>query len=333
MRRGWLAIAAAVGLILAVLPVGGVGAQEKIVIRWGHFAPPEQPLEKGAQFMAKNVKDRTNGRVEIRTFPANQLGSNPAMAEMVQAGSLEMMFLNGSYMGTLEPEWSIFDAPFVFENEDHVRCFVRGDLAKGMIERFREKRGIRVLDGSPIFGPRHLSTKGRPIRRPEDLKGLKIRVHEAKTRVDMIKAWGAEPVVTPTAEMYLAMQTGLADGQESPLSWQVDNRYWEVQKYVMMTGHFVQQESIVISDKFFQGLPKDVQPVLQEEAHKTADYITDLYKKRNEEAKQTLKQHGMTIVEDVDKAAFRKATETMWKQWENRWGVGMHYKVMNYKCG
>ena len=333
MKRAWLVVAVVAGLILAGLLAGTAWAQQKIIIRWGHFAPPEQPLEKGAQVMAQNVKERTGGRVEIRTFPSNQLGANPAMAEMVQAGSLEMMFLNGSYMGTLEPECSIFDAPFVFDSEDHVRCFVRGDLAKGMIDRFREKRGIRILDASPVFGPRHLSTKTRPIRRPEDLKGLKIRVHEAKTRVDMIKAWGTEPVVTPTAEMYLAMQTGLADGQESPLSWQVDNRYWEVQKYVMMTGHFVQQEAIVINDKFFQGLPKDVQAIMQEEANKAADFITDLYKKRNDEAKQTLKSRGITIIEDVDKAAFRKATEAMWKQWESRWGVGMHTKVMSLKCG
>lgn len=289
----------------------------------------EQPLHKGAEEFAKNVNQRFKGRLEVKIFPNSQLGSIAEQLEQLQKGSIQMMFVNSSYLENLEPSFAVFDAPFVFDNEEHVRQFARSDIVQEMAKRLVQSRGIRILDASAIFGPRHLSTKSRPIRKPEDLKGLKIRVHEAQTRVDTIKAWGAEPVVTPTAEMYMALQTGLADGQESPLSWQRDNMYWEVQKYVMLTGHFVQNENIVINESFFQSLPDDLKKILKEEAIKLADKVTQGYKEANAKALDDLKAHGMVIVEDVDKQAFRKATEAMWNKWQSKWGQGLHLKVIN----
>lgn len=303
--------------------------QEKIVIRWGHFAPAVQPMEAAAQNMAERVKERTNGQVEIQTFPASQLGSIKEQLEQLQAGSLQMMFSNPSYLSNIKKEFSIFDAPMVFENVDHVREFAHSDYIQGLAKELLTETDIRILDPTPIFGPRHLSVKQRPIKTPADLEGLSIRVHEAETRKDLIAAWGANPVVTPTAEMYTAMQTGLADGQESPLSWQADNKYWEVQKYVSLTGHFVQAEFIIINDEFLQSLPEDIQKILKEEAIKAADEMTKLYEEANNKAIDTLKENGMVIVEGVDKEAFREATQPMWEKWQSQWGEGLHNKVIN----
>lgn len=308
---------------------GKDATQEKIIIRWGHFAPPEQPLEIALQSMAKRINERTNGRVEIRTFPASQLGSIPEQLEQLMAGSLQMMYSTPSPFSSFQPEWSIVDAPFIFDDVDHAREFARSDMVQEMAKKLLAERGIRVLDPSPIFGPRHLSTKNTPVRTPADLAGLKIRVHEAETRVDMINAWGASPVVTPTAEMYLAMQTGLADGQESPLSWQATNKYWEVQKYVMLTSHFIQNEMVIINDAFYQTLPDDIKQILLEEVTILADDVTNMYIERNEAARAEMEANGMIFIEDVDLDAFRKATEAMWNKWEKQWGEGAHYRVIN----
>ena len=303
--------------------------KEKIVIRWGHFAPPEQPLEKALQNMAQRISDRTDGQVEIKSFPASQLGSIAEQLEQLQEGSLQMMYANASYISQLQPEFAVFDAPFVFDDIDHAREFSRSDMVQDMAKTLLNERDIRILDASPIFGPRHLSTKDTLVTKPEDLEGLKIRVHEAETRVDMIKAWGASPVVTPTAEMYLSMQTGLAQGQESPLSWQADNKYWEVQKYVMLTNHFIQNEMAITNDEFYQSLPDDIKQILREETIKLADEVTEMYIEANEAAKSTLTENGMEIIEDIDRDAFRKATQSMWNKWQDVWGQGAHERVVN----
>lgn len=337
-RRDFLKLSGAGLAGMALLGVAGCGGgsggdQASTVIQWGHFAPAIQPMETAAQNMAERVAGRTDGQIEIRTFPASQLGSIKQQLEQVQSGNLEMMFSNPSYISELGgmQEYSIFDAPMIFEDENHVREFARSEYSQSLAKKLLADHGIRILDPTPIFGQRHLSVNKEtgPIRTPADLKGVSIRVHEAQTRKDMIAAWGANPVVTPTAEMYTAMQTGLADGQESPLSWQADNKYWEVQQFVSLTGHFVQAEFIVMSDKFFQSLPEDTQEMLKEEATKTADEMTSLYLEANNEAKDTLKEHDMVIVEDVDKEAFREATQPMWEKWESQWGTGQHYKVIN----
>jgi len=331
-------------LLFAVVLISGCGSsndsdssgnvekddsKEKIVIKWGHFAPPDQPLELALQKMVKRISDRTDGRVQIDTFPASQLGSIPEQLEQVMGGSLQMMYSTPSPFAAFQPEWSVVDAPFVFDDIDHAREFARSDMVQEMAKEFLDEKGVRILDPSPIFGPRHLSTKNTPVKTPADLKGLKIRVHEAQTRVDMIEAWGASPVVTPTAEMYLSMQTGLADGQESPLSWQMDNKYWEVQKYVMLTNHFIQNEMVIINEEFYQSLPEDIKEILLEEVSILADDVTNMYIEANEAAKAVLEANGMVIIEDVDLDAFREATESMWSKWESQWGEGAHQRVID----
>lgn len=296
-------------------------------IRFGHFAPAGQPMDVAAHSLGEGLQ-AAGQDVEFQVFPGSQLGSIAEMLEQLQGGSLEMMFANPSYLSEIMPEWAIFDAPMVFEDEGHVQEFARSDYSKKLAQRLLEERGIRILDPTPIFGARHLSTAGKQVRTPADLAGMKIRVHEAATRSDLIKAWGANPVVTETAEMYTAMQTGLANGQESPLSWQADNNYWEVQDYVSLTGHFVQAEFILVNEGFFQGLTSEMQDTLLQESHAAADEMTELYRNANEEARQTLEDNGMTIIEDVDLDAFRKATEPMWDRWQEVWGEGRHLAVV-----
>jgi tripartite ATP-independent transporter DctP family solute receptor len=308
---------------------GGAAADGgSVKVRFGHFAPAGQPMDVAANAMGERLQQTTEQDVEFQVFPGSQLGSIAEQLEQLQGGSLEMMFANPSYLSEIMPEWAIFDAPMVFGDEDHVREFALSDYSQELAQQLLEERGIRILDPTPIFGARHLSTAGKEVRTPADLAGMKIRVHEAATRSDLIKAWGANPVVTETAEMYTAMQTGLADGQESPLSWQADNNYWEVQDYVSLTGHFVQAEFLIVNEEFFQGLSAEMQDALLRESHTAADEMTELYRQANEEAKQTLEENGMTIIEDVDLEAFRSATEPMWDKWQKVWGEGRHLAVV-----
>lgn len=324
----WLSIAIW-GLLIATCFGISVSAQSPIVIRIGHNQPPDQELAKSLVRMAERIEKRADGRVEIRVFPAGQLGSGPEIIEQAEMGSVEITEITGSQLGTLLDDFSIFDAPFIFDDEWHAHEFARTDMVQKMAKKLLDQYGLRILDLSVVFGPRHLSIKNKPVRQPEDLKGLKIRVHEAQTRVDMIDAWGATPVVTATAEMYMALQTGLADGQESPLSWQRDQKYWEVQKYVMKTGHFIQNNGIAINEKFFQSLPNDIKQILIEEAANMAEEATENYIRANQAAEADLVANGMIVVDDVDIDAFRKASEKMWKKWDHRWGAGVPQKVIN----
>lgn len=312
--------------ILAVsLPISA----QTIVLRYAHFAPPEQPIEIAGREMGDRIAERTDGAFELRTFPASQLGGPQEMIQLNIEGSINLTTHSASGLGEVYSAFSIVDAPFVFESIDHAREFFRSDLFQDIARGLLEERGLRILDASGMFGARHLSTRNTPVREPEDLQGLRIRVHEAESRADMIRAWGAEPVITPTEEMYMAMQTGLADGQESPFSWQRDNKYWEVQNYIMHTGHFIQNEVLAINEEFFQSLSPEHQQIILEEAIIWADEVTRMYEEANAAAVGTLQEMGMTYIDDVNIAAFQDATVEMWEKWEETWGEGLQFKVVN----
>lgn len=202
---------------------------------------------------------------------------------------------------------------------------INGPIGDEIKNRLLAKRGIRTL-GVSYVGERHL-TANKAIRRPKDLKGLKIRIPNIPLRKASFMALGASPTPMAFSELYLALQQKVVDGQENPLAQIVSMKFYEVQKYLMLTGHALNAEILLINEKKFQSLPENFRNILVKGAKVFEDTQWKEYERLKTAYLETLSQKGMTVVEP-DIEAFRKAVKDVPYQFEKEWGEGLYDKIL-----
>lgn len=324
------------GVILALLvgPMaapGGVAAQQPIVIKLGNVQEVGQTVQVGLKKFADLVAERTTNRIQVQVFPASQLGTEQEILEGVQLGTVHMFEGSTGSVGRFLPELEAFAAPYIWKDIDHMLKTVRGPIGAGLTERLVKSKGMRVLDFGWLFGYRYLTTKAKAISKPEDLKGMKIRVQPTAIYLDTIRAMGANPTPMDWKEVYMGLQTGVIDGQENPPTVIYNAKLYEVQKYVMLTGHILQNQAIVINDKFFQGLSPAFQKVLQEAAMEAGTFQNDLVLKQEKVDLDRLKEKGMTIIQP-DINAFREATKDVWKKFSEKWEPGFYERIQKFQA-
>jgi tripartite ATP-independent transporter DctP family solute receptor len=233
-------------------------------------------------------------------------------------------------VGRFLPDLEAFAAPYIWRDVDHMMKVVRGPIGQELAERLVKAKGMRILDLGWLFGNRHLTTKSKAIYKPEDLKGMKIRVQPTAIYLETIKAMGANPTTMDFKEVYLGLQSGVIDGQENPPFVIFNNKLFEVQKFLMLTGHITQNQAIVINDKFYQGLSPEWRKLLTEAAYEAGNFQNELILKSEKEYLDKLKAAGMTIVQP-DVQAFRAATKDVWKKVSEKWEPGLYEKIQAVK--
>jgi tripartite ATP-independent transporter DctP family solute receptor len=296
--------------VLAAMLLAGTGglqtvaAQQPVVIKLGNVHQVDLPIQVGLKKYADLVAERTKNQIQIQVFPASQLGTEQELLEGVQLGTVHMFEGATGAVGRFLPELEAFAAPYIWRDVDHMLKAVRGPIGQTLAERLVKAKGIRILDMGWIWGNRHLTTKAKAVYRPEDLKGMKIRVQPVGIYLDTIRAMGANPVPLDAKEVYLGLQTGVIDGQENPPSNIYNAKLYEVQKYVMLTGHILQNNAVAVGEKFFQTLSPAFQKALQEAAIEAGNFQNDLVLKQERVDLDRLKEKGMTVVQP-DVKAFR----------------------------
>jgi tripartite ATP-independent transporter DctP family solute receptor len=332
MRRFILLIVTAVALPLlafAGLP-GPAVAQQPVVIKLGNVQATADIVQTGLKRFADLVAERTKGQLQVQIFPASQLGTEQELLEGVQLGTIHMFEGSSGSVGRFLPDLEAFAAPFVWRNVDHMLKTVRGPVGQGLAERLVKAKGMRVLDFGWLFGNRFLTTKTKAISKPEDLKGMKIRVQPTAIYLETIKAMGANPTTMDFKEVYLGLQSGVIDGQENPPFVIFNNKFFEVQKYVMLTAHITQNQAMVINEKFYQGLSPEFRKILTDAAHEAGNFQNDLVLKSEKEYLDKLKEKGMTIVQP-DVKAFREATKDVYKKVSEKWEPGLYERIQAVK--
>ncbi|HWT79456.1 MAG TPA: TRAP transporter substrate-binding protein, partial [Candidatus Methylomirabilis sp.] len=258
--------------VLSAVLLAGTGtpktarAQQTIVIKLGNVHQVDLPIQVGLKRYADLVAERTQNQLQIQVFPASQLGTEQELLEGVQLGTVHMFEGATGAVGRFLPEMEAFAAPYVWRDVDHMLKVVRGPIGQALADRLVKAKGIRILDMGWIWGNRHLTTRAKAVSRPEDLRGMKIRVQPVGIYLDTIRAMGGNPVPLDAKEVYLGLQTGVIDGQENPPSNIYNAKLYEVQKYVMLTGHILQNNAVAVGEKFYQGLAPALQKALQEAA-------------------------------------------------------------------
>ena len=329
MKRG-IALGIAMTIAVLLFAAGPVPAQQPIVIKLGNVQATGDIVQTGLKKFADLVGERTKGQVQVQIFPASQLGTEQELLEGVQLGTVHMFEGSTGSVGRFLPDLEAFAAPYIWRDTDHMLKTVRGPIGQGLADRLVKAKGIRVLDFGWLFGNRYLTTKAKAINRPEDLKGMKIRVQPTAIYLETIKAMGANPTTMDFKEVYLGLQSGVIDGQENPPFVIFNNKLFEVQKYVMLTAHITQNQAVVINDKFYQGLSPEHRKILTEAAYEAGNFQNDLILKSEQEYLDKLKSAGMTIVQP-DVNAFREATKDVHKKVSEKWEPGLYEKIQAVK--
>ncbi|WP_297671159.1 DctP family TRAP transporter solute-binding subunit [uncultured Desulfovibrio sp.] len=289
-----------------------------VTLKLGHIAEPENPYGQGADHFAKLVKERSNGEIIIQVYPSSQLGNQRDLVEGLTFGTVDMTLTGTAVLGNFVPEVSIFDLPFLFRDVQH--AYKALDTVGMELCKKGEARGMITL---AIWenGIRHMTNNARPIVKPEDMKGLKFRVMEQPVYIEMMKALGASPTPMAMSELYTALQKGVIDGQENPLAHIATKRFYEVQKYISLTGHTYAPELVMISAIAWKKLTPEQQALLRKAAEDTRDWQRQLCRDKEGDFLKIIKDSGKAQVNDnVDKAAFAKATRGVWDLYTKRFG-------------
>ena len=316
-------------LLAGVLVLGLTAAANAadFVFKLGHIADPENPYAKGAEKFAQLVKEKTGGKVEVQVFPSSQLGNQRDLVEGTQFGTIDFTMTSTAVLGNFLPQVAVFDLPFIFRDVQH--AYKALDTV-GM-EIAQQLQGMKLL-AYYENGVRHMTNSKRPIRKPEDMKGLKIRVMEQPIYIEMIKALGGNPTPMAFGELFTALQQGVVDGQENPAAHIYTARFFEVQKYISLTAHTYSAEPMLVSLAAWNKLPKDLQEKIQSAANESRDWQRDLCRQLEEGYWTKIQESGKSeINRDVDKQAFADATRGVWAMFEKKVGKENIEKIVATK--
>ncbi len=259
-----IALLLALVMVFALCACGSSGKQDNITIRIGHSDTTSNLIHISLEHFAKAVNERTNGRVTIEIYAAEQLGSNKEMIEMVKMGSLDAMMLPSGQQADFCPKFKALSLPFLFSDYEHVYRVLDGEIGQELLEGLEENNLIQLAYWEN--GLRQFTNSRRPIEKPEDLVGLKFRTPEDKMTMAIFAAYGASASPFAFSELYLALQQGTFDGQENPVANIYANNFQDVQKYLTMVNYQYQPKDMIFSLSTWNKLPADVQQVLLEAA-------------------------------------------------------------------
>ena len=321
-RRTILRTAAAGAALLSVPRL----VRAATVLRWGSVLAPTHPSAIMMDRVAKEVKEKTNGAVEIQTFPGGQLGSSRDVIEATATGAIQMVDEGAAQYGQFVAQFSILEAPYIWRDAAQVRRALASGVMTEMSQLLVEKRGMRIIGGT-YYGKRHLTSGSKAVRKVDDLQGFKLRIPEVDTFRAMVEAWGARPTPMNISELYLALSQGAVDGQENPLPTIQSNKFYEVQKYLTLTGHIITPRLIAINEKSWAGLSASEQAVLRGALETHGAWQDGEILSQEASLAETFKKAGMEVIEP-DLESFRKPVlATVPAKFESKWGKGLWERV------
>jgi TRAP-type transport system periplasmic protein len=288
-----------------------VRAQQPTTIRLGHvgFPGPGSIFAIMGDEYANKVNSALKGKVEVKVFHSSQLGTDEQMMRGIKVGAPEMV-VPSTVMSTVDAKFGVFEMPYLIVNRAHMKKVSENKQIQDQLFGGLPTKGIRVL-GVWENGFRHITNNVRPIAKPDDLKGIKLRVPGGVWRVKMFKAYGANPSPMPFAEVYSALQSGVMDGQENPFPQIASAKFQEVQKFLSLSGHVYTPAYLVVSEEFWSKLPKDVQTTLSKIAWEMGDFARSEGERLDKELMAKLAPP--LKANEVDKDAFIKASAAIYE--------------------
>ena len=295
---------------VAAMTLHGVALAQVVELKLGHVGEPGSLFQISADEYAKRVNAKLAGKVKVVTFGSSQLGGDKEMVQKLKLGTIDMA-LPSTVMTSEVDLFGIFEMPYIVKDRAHMSR-IEKDVFWPSIAPETEKKGLKVL---AVWenGYRHITNNKKPIKGPDDLKGIKLRVPEGKWRVKMFQNYGANPSPMKFSELFTALQTGVMDGQENPFTQIYSSKLQEVQKYLSLSGHVYTPAYLTVGSRRYNTLPADVRKVLEDAARETQGYVYSEAAKAETDLLAKLKQSGMQVNE-VDKDAFIAASKSIYEE-------------------
>ena len=304
-KRAFLKTFAGCAIASAALGVCGL-AQAQTKLKWAHVYETSEPYHKYSVWAGDEIKKRTNGKYEVQVFPASTLGKESDINQGLTLGTVDIILTGASFAGNTYKPLAVTYFPFIFRDAEHLLKYAKSDVFKELAKGYDDKSGNHIT-ALNYYGARHVtSSAAKPVAKPDDMKGLKIRVPDAPAYLAFPKALGANATPIAFAEVYLALQNGTVDAQENPLPTIEAKKFYEVQKNISLTGHIIDSLLTIASGQLWSKLSADEKKifteVMQEAAEKTGREIIASEARLAEE----FKKKGNNVI-TVDKNAFRDA--------------------------
>ena len=280
------------------------------ILKLGHGLDTSHPVHAAMLYLAEKAKEKSDGKMIVQVYPNQQLGTERELVELLQIGSLAMTKVSTAAMEGFAPEIKILGQPYLFRDDEQQERVLEGPIGKKLLaagEKYWLK-GLCFYDG----GKRSFYTKEKPVLIPEDLEGLKIRVMESPTAVNMVQSFGGSPTPVSFGELYTALQQGIVDGAENNPPSFVTSRHYEVAKYYSLNEHTAIPDMMIVSTKVWELLSEEEKKWLQEAADESAVYQYKLWEESVAESMKILEEAGVEIFYP-DKEPFRKEAEKVYE--------------------
>lgn len=324
MKKSVLILSVSLMLVL-VLNVA-VMAKAEYVINAGIGLNDKSAQYKSLEYFKELVEKNSDGRIKVNLYHSSQLGDDREMMEALQMGIQEMTCPSTAPIAPFVNGFKVFDLPFLFPSNEAADYVLDGPVGQGLLKQLEDIGIIGLAYWEN--GYRQLTNSVRPVRTPADVKGLKIRTMENPIHLAAWKAMGANPTPMAFGELFSAMQQGVVDGQENPWGTIYLQNFFEVQNYATDTGHVYSPFVLMISKKFWDKLPADLQTVIKDAAELSKDHNRKLNRKMNAEYLEKLKEKmNVTILTPEERAAFQEAVQPVYDQFAGEIGVELINKV------
>lgn len=291
------------GAPLVLSACSGSGASGKRILFSTDSLPDGYPTVEAVKSMGKFLREKTDGRLDVRTYPGGQLGSEGSTLEIAMFGGLDMTRTFSAALNNIAPLTKLFSLPFLFRSTPHQRRVADGEVGETILKSLEayNLRGLAIYD----TGGRGFYTTERLISKPSDLNGLKIRVPNSDIYLATVKALGANPTPMNFSEVYQGLVQNVIDGAENNWPSYISTRHYEVASYYSETGHFMTPDVLIMSLRTWQSFSSEDQALVKEAARRSVGVMRSLWDARVEESRQTLIESGGEILSDIDSAPFR----------------------------
>ncbi|WP_297952922.1 TRAP transporter substrate-binding protein [uncultured Desulfobulbus sp.] len=323
--------------VLAVASVflAGSAVAEPIVIKFSHVVAQDTPKGLAADFFKKRAEELTQGKVTVEVYPNSQLYKDKEEMEALQLGAVQMLAPSLAKFGPLGvKDFEVFDLPFIFNDYDDLHKVTKGPAGKALLDKLAPKGilGLAYWDN----GFKSFSANS-PMKTPADLKGKKFRIQNSKVLEEQMRTIKAIPQMLAFSEVYQALQTGVVDGAENPISNFYTQKMHEVQKYMTITNHGYLGYAVIVNKKFWEGLPADIRTQLETALNEATDYANKIAKEMNDRDLASVKASGKTEVTTLtpeERAAFKAAMLPVHDKMASRIGqetIDSFYKAVDFK--
>jgi tripartite ATP-independent transporter DctP family solute receptor len=316
--RGILAV------VLSLAVASTAFAQQK-TYRIGYLLSTNSQLGAGASAFADEVAKRTGGRIHIEQYPNSTLGGEVEMLDGLKLGSVDFAMISGAALPNVLPEMGVFSIPFLFRDADHAHRVLDSALGQAYLDKLREKGVVGLAWGEN--GMRQLTNAKHPIRTPDDVKGLKLRLPQSEVMVAGFKALGAETAAIGFPQLFAALQTGQVDGEENPIATILSAKFSSVQKYLTLSSHVYDPAAILVSGESWKEFSEADRAILIAAAKAGAEASRHFAAEAQKNGVEELKKQGMEVVEQIDRAAFVAAMQSVRPEYEKKFGTEVLSKI------